>query len=124
MRELNPSFCKLVGLPIALLILLSTAHAQLLNSARPPGDITLFGDPDCAFWLRVAPRAKQVWLQAILSPINMGYMQREKPATDKFAALTSLAPAAHFVDGYCEVHQKAKAMQGAVKFFDALMSSR
>jgi hypothetical protein len=105
---------------VLLTLLAPQAHAQLQESIRQTGDLTLFGDPDCAYWLLVEPRAKQVWLQAILSPINMGYMQREKPSSDKFAELKSLVPAMHYVDHYCASRQQGKAMVGAMRFFEEL----
>ena len=108
---------------IMLCWLAQQVGAQPHTSARPPGDKTLFGDPDCAYWLLIEPRAKEVWLSAILRPIHMGYMQREKPAIDRFAALASLAPAAHFVDRFCETRKQEKAMLGAVRFFEELVST-
>jgi hypothetical protein len=101
-----------------------TAHlcAQPLQSLRASGDITLFGNPDCAHWLQVEPKAKEVWLNAILSPINMAYVRREKEVKDKFSSLNSLAPAAKYVDNYCENNQELKAMSGAIKYFEMLTS--
>jgi hypothetical protein len=101
-----------------------TAHlcAQPLQSMRASGDITLFGNPDCVHWLQVEPKAKEVWLNAILSPINMAYVRREKAVKDKFSALTSLAPALKYVDNYCENNRELKAMSGAIKYFEMLNS--
>jgi hypothetical protein len=50
----------------------------------------------------------------------MGFMRREKPPQDKFAALTSLAPAANFVDMYCASRPDTKAMSGAILYFEKL----
>jgi hypothetical protein len=99
------------------------AYAQLKDSARPPGDLTLFGDPSCAYWVQVEPRAKEVWLNAILRPINMGYMRRERPLADKFAELTSLEPVVQFVDRYCQLRSENKAMEGALEFFKELTTA-
>jgi hypothetical protein len=99
------------------------ATAQLHNSARPQGDLTLFGDPSCAFWLQVDPQAKLVWLRAILSPINMGYLQREKPAKNKFSELPSLTPAVEYVDHFCAASKESKAMAGALAYFAQLTST-
>jgi hypothetical protein len=111
---------------ISMAICLATLqlHAQPLGSMHAPGDMTLFGNPDCSHWLRVDPVLKQGWLNAILSPINMGFLRRERPLQDKFAALTSLAPGVKFVDSYCGSRPDVKAMSGAMKYFEELTAVR
>jgi hypothetical protein len=112
---------SLMGMAICVITL--PLHAQPLSSMHAPGDLTLFGNPDCSHWLRVEPLVKEGWLYAILSPINMGFVRREKPAQDKFAALTSLAPGVRFVDGYCASRADSKAMSGALQYFDELTAT-
>jgi hypothetical protein len=113
---------SLIGMAICLATL--HLHAQPLGSMHAPGDMTLFGNPDCSHWLRVDPVVKQGWLNAILSPINMGFVRREKPAQDKFAALTSLVPGVKYVDSYCGSRPDVKAMSGAMKYFEELTAAR
>jgi hypothetical protein len=113
---------KLIGIVLCGVTL--QLFAQSLQSMKTPGDMTLFGNPDCSHWLRVEAEAKEVWLNAILSPINMGFMRREKPPTDKYGALTSLAPAAKFVDSYCASRPDTKAMSGAFKYFEELTAQQ
>jgi hypothetical protein len=122
LKYLNSRYtlAALLSLVIGLGAFSGEASAQSTSSIRVPGDITLFGDPDCDHWLPLEFRVKEVWLNAILSPINMTYMHRERPATNRFTALRSLAPAVEFVDDYCQAKPKAKAMSGAVRYFEVL----
>jgi hypothetical protein len=113
---------SLLGVAIGLFTL--HLHAQPLSSMHAPGDMTLFGNPDCSHWLRVDPVVKQGWLNAILSPINMGFVRRERPLQDKFAALTSLAPGVKFVDTYCTSRPDTKAMSGAMSYFEELTAAK
>jgi hypothetical protein len=115
---------KRIALSLLLWLYTASAFCQETQTARAPGDTTLFGDPDCVYWPKIDTKEKQVWLNAILSPINMGYMQREKPSINQFAALSSMAPGAKFVDQFCEVNRDKKAMVGAVKYFEELTSRK
>jgi hypothetical protein len=99
------------------------AHAQNAPSIRAPGDLTLFGNPDCTLWLKLDNPQKSVWLNAILSPINFSYMQREKPAKDRYSELKSLTPAIEFVDQYCNKETEQKAMVGAIRYFELLIAT-
>jgi hypothetical protein len=119
-------YCK----PSALRIFLSLAvsaqsvHLQAQTSLpiHSPGDTTLHGNPRCAYWSRLDDKVKEVWLKAILSPINMGYMYREKPSKDKYLALKSMAPAISFMDNYCERRTHELAMPGAMRYFEELIA--
>jgi hypothetical protein len=96
--------------------------AQETLRIHSPGDTTLHGNPNCRYWLRLDPKVKETWLKAILSPINMGYMYREKPAKDHYQALPSLSSAINFVDNYCTEHVTEPAMIGALRYFEKLTS--
>jgi hypothetical protein len=117
LRILWFSFLALATSAIPLVV-----FAQPVQSMRGPGDHTLFGDPQCSHWLRADAKAKETWLHAILAPINMGYVHRERPAIDRFSSLPSLAPAAKYVDVFCESRRDTKAMNGAIKYFEELIS--
>ncbi len=100
----------------------SQLYAQTGLPIRAPGDTTLFGNPTCEYWLQVEPKAKEIWIRAILSPVNMGYMQREKPKKDAFTALTSLVPAANYIDHFCKTQPGKTAMTGALNYFNLLIA--
>ncbi len=98
------------------------AHETLLIHA--PGDTTLHGNPNCRYWSRLEAKVKDTWLKAVLSPINMGYMYRERPTQDRYQALPSLIPAINFVDSYCIENASELAMTGAMRYFERLISQR
>jgi hypothetical protein len=114
-----------IGLSIAigLSALVTQANAQSSPSIRGPGDTTLHGNPDCDRWLTLDSTVKNFWLDAILSPINMTYMLREKPTVDRYVALPSLAPVAEYVDTFCVAQPKSKAMSAALSYFEVLVKS-
>jgi hypothetical protein len=99
------------------------SNAQLSTSIRAPGDTTLHGNPDCDRWLALDFKVKEHWLAAILNPINMTYILREKPKVNRFVALPSLAPAAEYVDAFCVTQPKSKAMSAALSYFEVLVGS-
>lgn len=107
---------------IALCAVLVPLAAQETLRIHGTGDTTLHGNPNCRYWLRLEATVKDTWLKAILSPINMGYMYREKPAQDRYQSLPSLIQASNFVDRYCTENASELAMTGAVRYFERLTS--
>jgi predicted outer membrane repeat protein len=115
------SLCSFL-LSTALCLVSSPSSAQNNLSIHAPGDTTLHGNPNCVYWLRLDPKVKDTWLKAILSPLNMGYMYRQKPPVDRYQALPSLGGAIKFVDNYCTENGSAVAMTGALGYFEKLIS--
>lgn len=117
--------CLALYAEAALLQTVQTVPPRLAQTSPPlsihaPGDSTLHGNPQCGYWLRLDDKVKEVWIKAILSPINMGYMYREKPVKDKYLALASMMPAINFVDAYCTRRNSEVAMHGAMRYFEEL----
>jgi hypothetical protein len=113
---------RLTAATIALVLSFASplAYAQSAPSIRAPGDLTLFGNPDCTLWLKLDTQQKTVWLNAILSPIHFSYLQREKPSKDRYTEQSSPARATEFVDKFCGKETEQKAMLGAIRYFEAL----
>jgi hypothetical protein len=111
-----------IFLSLALCALSVHVQAQTSLPIHGPGDSTLHGNPKCAYWLSLDDKVKDFWLKAILSPINMGYMYREKPPKDKYLALKSMEPAIDFVNNYCERRTHELAMPGAMRYFEELIA--
>ncbi len=112
-----------LGLVICLGTMSTPSNAQPSTSIRGPGDTTLHGNPDCDRWLTLDSKVKGHWLAAILNPINMTYVLRERPEVNRFVALPSLAPAVEYVDAFCVTQTKSKAMSAALNYFEALVRS-
>jgi len=81
---------------------------------------SLHGDPQCQDWPQIELPVKQRWLNAILAPMNMTFMSRVRPPTDKYAQLGSLEPVLEWMDNYCRTQPKQPAINGAVQFFEEL----
>ncbi len=113
-----------LGLALGPCMFVTGPYAQAYSPAsiRAPGDLTLHGDPDCAYWLPLDAKVKEVWIKAILNPLNMTYLQRKRPRIDRYGELNSLIPAIAYTDGYCSTRPQSKAMSGAINYFEVLTS--
>lgn len=81
---------------------------------------SLHGDPQCQDWPQIELPVKQRWLNAILAPMNMTFMSRVRPPTDKYAQLGSLEPVLEWMGNYCRTQPKQPAINGAIQFFEEL----
>jgi hypothetical protein len=84
----------------------------------------LFGDPPCEEWEKTAQPARQVWVNALLAPLNMAYVTRIKPAEDLFSKLTSLDEALSAVSTYCAENPQGQASGGALLYLSKLHAEK